>query len=317
MIAEFPDSTPISLDVRIEFNAFVGRYLPYAEFNFVNLASWNRHNQGAVSLLNGNLVLRFPSYVHDGQFVTLLGQTKPITTARILLNYTENGWAARQLELVPEPVAKRLSHAALEVSEDHGNHDYVLSFPKLIAMQGHELHRFRRAIRTFARLYGNDAKFVTLDICEPGVQAEVIDVFMRREMSKQGNDWTNEIAALTQLFMYARHCQLITYGLRLKGKLQAFMIAEMVGRQWSVGQFWKADTTYNGIYSYLLFRVASNLMDHGITKMNIQQDLGIESLRFFKLSLGPVTHLKKYQISLRAAAEPETHGAQLHAQSRP
>lgn len=316
MIAEFPDSTPISLDVRVEFNNFVRRHAPYAEFNFVNLMSWNRHNQGAVSFLNGNLVLRFPSYVDNSQFITFLGHAKPFATTRTLLNYAEAELALPRLEPIPEVVASRLRHAALEVREDMGNHDYVLSFPRLIAMQGHDLHRYRRATRTFSRLYGAGAKFATLDICSPNAQAEILDVFMRRETSKQGNDWTNELEALNQLFVCAQFCPLSTYGLRLHGRLQAFIIVELVGRGWCVGQFWKADTSYRGIYSYLIFRVSEELFGRGITKMNIQQDLGIESLRLYKYSLGPVAHLKKYQVTWRAAAVPETRGAQLHAQSQ-
>lgn len=315
MIAEFPDSTPIGLDIRVEFNTYVGRYLPYTEFNFVNLISWNRHNQGAVSYLNGNLVLRFPSYIGDSQFITFLGYAKPIKTARELLTYAESRSISTKLEFVPGPVATRVQCSKLEIYEDDGDHDYVLVFSKLVKPQDRTLHHFRRAIRTFDRLYGIDTAFVSLDICNPFTQSEMLDVFLRREMSKHGNDWTNEFTALTQLFDYAPHCSLDAYGLRVSGKLQAFMIAELVGKRWSIGQFWKADTTFTGIYSYLMLKIGEDLLRQGVTKMNIQQDLGIESLRFFKLSLGPPKQLKKYKITRRAAGGHEIHDAPTDARS--
>ena len=309
MIAEFPDSTPISLEILPEFATFARRHLPYTEFNFVNLMSWNRNNQGAVSMLDGNLVLRFPSYVDDSQFVTCLGNHDLPKTIRTLLDFAEKNQQHPVLRLVPGAVVEQLGPHSFMTAEDIENHDYVISFVKLLAMEGRELRRFRRAVHTFTRLYGARADFTILDTHSAKVQQEIFDVFIRREINKHNNNWRYELEALKQLFQYAPNYHLQTFGIRIADCLHAFMVTEYTGKGWCIGQFWKADTTFTGIYSYLMFMISKELSNNGVVMMNIQQDLGIESLRFFKLSFGPVMQLKKFVVSVPTAAAHEIPGA--------
>jgi hypothetical protein len=63
-----------------------------------------------------------------------------------------------------------------------------------------------------------------------------------------------------------------------------------------VGHFWKADTRYSGIYTFLLHVVASALATRGCRLMNIQEDLGDPGLRGFKQHLRPRFLLRKYEL---------------------
>ena len=89
----------------------------------------------------------------------------------------------------------------------------------------------------------------------------------------------------------------MAYGLEIDRQLKAFIICEIVDQDWAIGHFWKADISYSGIYSYLMHYTSEVLTQLGISKMNIQQDLGLEGLRRFKNFMRPIARLKKYTIT--------------------
>src|SRR6185312_6286618 len=128
MILEFPNFTPISLDMQAEIQTITSRFPPYADFSFVNLLSWNNSGRGAVALLHDNLVVFYPSYVGEGHFLTFLGDNRVKRTAQILLEMAEAApdVSGRKLQLVPHIGATALAgHNTVQVVEDLDNHDYV------------------------------------------------------------------------------------------------------------------------------------------------------------------------------------------------
>ena len=313
VITAFPRFTPITLDILAEFNQHIAPHPPYSDFNFVNLMSWNRRDGGGVALLADNLVLLYPSYVDDKDFfLSFIGTRQLDHTVRTLLGFAEQTLPASKLQLVPElAVAPLRAAGTWRIIEDSDNHDYVISLAALSKSDGHELRRFRRATRAFCREHGSHAQLRSLDLTNPVTQQAVIGRFVEREAEKPSNESAYELAAIQQLLRHAHHFPLLSYGITLDGVLQAFIICEDVGRGWSIGHFWKADISYKGIYSYLMHEVAKQLTSIGITMMNIQQDLGIASLRFFKSSFNPIARLKKFTIEPGATAQREILGAQL------
>jgi len=298
MIAEFPESTPITFDIQTEFNSITKNYPNYSEFNFINLMSWNRNNLGGLAKLNGNLVLYYPDYIEDSCFISFIGQTKLLETIRTLLDYAGQKLSKRKLELVPEEGVKDLKPSnCFNITEEPFGNDYIISLKSLIDMQCPELRRFRRAVRCFNQQSGKLAVPKLLDISSRRTQKTMLEVFECRESQKLNNDSANELEAINQLFKDQNHYNLIGYGVEIEGRLRAFIICENVGGSWSVGHFWKADITYPGIYSYLMLQTANYLVNSGIGVMNIMQDLGIDNLRFFKSSFNPIFNLKKYTIS--------------------
>jgi len=82
--------------------------------------------------------------------------------------------------------------------------------------------------------------------------------------------------------------------------MQAFTIDEIVGQGICLGQYWKADLMYKGIYEFLANRVAVHLQAQGIAVWNWEQDLGNLGLRKSKLSYEPCAFLKKYTVRIRS-----------------
>lgn len=72
-IPAFPRFKHLDLDDQAEFDLFTGQYPPYSEFNFVNLFCYDTTGDCQVSILNGNLVVRFRDYVTREPFFSFLG----------------------------------------------------------------------------------------------------------------------------------------------------------------------------------------------------------------------------------------------------
>ena len=82
------------------------------------------------------------------------------------------------------------------------------------------------------------------------------------------------------------------------GGLVGFASFEILGSNYAVIHFAKANKEFNGIYYALLHFVAKVLAESGIEYLNIEQDMGLDGLRQSKRKYKPVFYLKKYKVQL-------------------
>lgn len=254
-----------------------------------------------MSLLNDNLVITLPSYTDTNMVVSVLGQSQLTATITTLLSYARESTGLAQLRLVPEMVVGGLLDVpAWEVREDPDNHDYVVSIPQLVGLTGPSFRHCRRAVRTFQKNHDTEMSFHALDIGSELIQEAMVGIFLRREAVKENLDHALlELNAMQQLLNDAAVHNLLCYGVSIRGALKAFIICDVIDRDWALGLFWKADTSLPGIYSFLMHRTAEALCRRGLTKFNIAQDLGLKRLSFAKQAFAPIGYLKKYIISAR------------------
>jgi len=303
-IPGFPEYARVDHDIKDAFAAQTARYLPYSDFTFVNIVSWDAAETAQTTMLHDNLVVRMSDYVDGAVFYSFLGDNRVDETVDVLLDEAEKHTGTRQLRLVPEIGARALMQPnGYAIEEDPDEHDYVISLPAIVDRWGARFRHMRREVNFFSTNYERHSDFQELDIRNPAVQTEITSVFLEREASKlvqqHGNNYDNELVALGRLFDYVDPVALRTFGLAIQGVLKAFIVCETLDEEWCVGHFWKADTNYRGIYRYLMTRVAERLTADGLVSMNIEQDLGIEGLKRMKSFLNPVDRLKKYTITDR------------------
>lgn len=298
MIPSFPTFRPISPELYSEYRGVIESFQPYSDTNIVSLTSWDRSNTARISRLFGNMVVQFPDYTDNRPVTTIVGNTDLPETATRLVKSGDR--VCTKLELVPEYIAAVLhTHSDWLVCEDASNHDYVLSIPRLSSLTGSEVREFRQSVHLFERRHGAQASFHTLDLQATARQRDIIEVFLTRESQKSGVDYEHELSALKQLFAYAGHFSLQAFGITIDRQLQAYAIVEALDDAWGIAYFWKANTRYNGIYAYLLHRVACELSGQGVKQLNFEQDLGLEGLRVFKRSLAPIGYLRKYTVEAK------------------
>jgi hypothetical protein len=250
-----------------------------------------------LEILNNNLVLLFTDYTTGEPFLSYLGSSRHKETTQKLHLQAEAICGKQRLQLVPEIVAKTLTiHKHLTVREEEDNKDYILSLPDLVTMAGSRFAAIRQLTNRFIREVDPSFKAMELDLANPHTKKDILGVFKQRESKRGEGKSPTEWQAINRLFNHAHHYDLASFGIEIKGNLEAFIVCEIMPDQWSMGHFWKANTSYPGIYSYLMNFTAQQLTGQGLTKMNIQQDLGIDGLRRFKQSLQPIGYLSKYTI---------------------
>lgn len=301
-IAEFPEYSRVTETVKQQIIEYTAEYPPYSDFNYTNILTWDLAERARVSRLHGNMVIRLPDYLTGSDFISFLGDNQAVETSETLLDAAEEHGGERILRLVPEVgVLALLGTERFMVSEDADGHDYVLSLPELLAESGPRYRHMRYEINHFSSRFKQKTVFDELDLRDVVTQQQMLQVFVGREQSKADNahqnDAHNELIAMGRLFDLADLSQLSSHGLYIDDELKAFIVSERINDEWSTGHFWKADTTYRGIYRYLMKRVAERLTDEGCQKMNIEQDLGIPGLRRMKQLFHPSGQLKKYTVT--------------------
>ncbi len=115
--------------------------------------------------------------------------------------------------------------------------------------------------------------------------------------NKDPFDVENETASLYRYFRFAKDHPTEVIGIVIDGTLRAFSVYEPVHNKFVMSHYFKADTTYRGIYQYMDHVTAKHLHERGYEYFNLEQDLGILNLRKAKQGSGASFFLKKYAIS--------------------
>jgi hypothetical protein len=183
------------------------------------------------------------------------------------------------------------------VTEDR-DADYVLSLPAWRRLDGPAFADIRRLVRRCVRRHNLD--FRVIDPDDRAHRQEMVRLVELRASQKgvSGDPAIErEADALGRLLAVATQARLVVSVLFDGPRLVAFSIDEVLGNGYGLGHFWKADTSYCGVYPYLQYRVSEVLLGRGCTFHNVGQDLGMPTLASAKRALRPCAVLKKYTIS--------------------
>lgn len=295
MIPQFPEFKKLELSDKEEVERYTEKFPPYSDFDFASIWSWDVKEEMGLSLLNNNLVIRFTNYTTGEPLLSFLGTDDVNETARELLRHASDG----TLGLIPEVSVVGLDPTIFAIEEAREQFDYVCNVENHVSYEDRKLKSHRKLLQQFRNAYPGFER-VSLDMTSKEAQEEVAHVYKRWDESR-GFVTMSEAFAYERFLTGAGALNYTAVGIRVEGKLVAFHAASLPQGGCADALFSKADTTYRGVYAALDHVVAIDLLERGYTHMNIQQDLGIESLRRAKESLHPAYFLKKYTLSLRNA----------------
>jgi hypothetical protein len=255
-----------------------------------------------ISVLHGNLVVRFTDDETNEPFLSFMGTNEPERTATALIHYAKVSGMSPVLRFVPEESARGIKTPALIVEEDRDNFDYICSVPELAALRGPEFNRRRHFAKRFQREHP-DARFEIVNADSEIVEKYILSIFHKWEADRKFKghkryELQNEKSAIERIFNAASSPKLIVSGIFIKDTMCAFSIDEIVPNQYCIGHFWKADTKYVGIYEFLAQKIALHLETEDVAFWNWEEDLGAVGLRKAKMSYRPTHFLKKYKVSL-------------------
>lgn len=304
MIPRYPTFRPLSLSDATEVNAIAFRFPPYSDFNFVSLWSWNTTDTCSLSTLHGNLVVRMADYVTNAPFYSFLGDGAPTETAAELIRRSREEGLGSSLRLVPEFVAHRLERQTLLYEMDMDGSDYVLSAARLRRFEGQTYRTKRKEANRFAREHPG-FRVERLDLGSRAVADSVLSLFdlWSERKGAGGPHEMLEYRALGRLLQGVDFLpDLHALGVYVGDRLVAFAIIEFVQQRHAMGHFLKADSSFPGLYSFLMREIGEFLASAGYEHLNAQQDLGLPGLRQNKSSYVPTGYLRKYLVIERAAA---------------
>ena len=293
MVPKFPKFKNITIKDKELIDSMVLEYPPYCDFNFLNIYCWNaKYSKTKFSMLNNNLVISMLDFTTDNQICSFIGNNNTLDTINRLLEKFQT------LTMVPEIcITEQIKHSKhIDIIEDRNNFDYILSLKNLTLLKGRKFKsKKKNAARFLSGAPNHNIKII--DLANSKIRVDLIELCKRWAKLKKLRleDVRRELYAIKLLLNTAHLCKMVNIGIYDNKKLIGFVTNEIRG-EYAMGAFGKANTNYEGIYSYLEHASAKILIKYGCKYLNYEQDLGIINLRKTKLAWRPAFFLKKYII---------------------
>ncbi len=301
MIPKFPDFKKLELADKFDIETFTQKYLPYSDFNFTSMWSWDIKKNMIWSVLNGNLVVRFNDYITGESFFSYLGTHKVNDTIIKLIEYAKNDCKSSILKLVPELCIEGIDTSLYIVKEDINNFDYLYDISSLSAYRGNKFLTQRNMVNRLLK-HHPEIQSKLINIHQTSIQKEVlqlVDVWEKNKIdSHKSIEKENELLALRKLFGSINEINLVCVGVYSHNELIAFSLNELLPSDYAIAHFAKSNVLFPGIYAYLMRETNRVLSQHERKVLNFEQDLGLNNLRYSKRSFRPISFLKKYTISI-------------------
>jgi hypothetical protein len=299
MIPTFPNMKPLAIANKREVESFTAHFLPYSDFNFLSMWSWDTKGDMAFSQLNGNLIVRFTDYITSEPFYSFIGTTDANATAKALLEASAAEGLSSSLKLIPHETAVTLTASAFTVTAQPQHMDYVLSVQRLMTFEGRALRTKRSHARRFLEDHPS-ADIQILDLRNPAIRRDLQNLSELWSEGKGAGGTVSaeqESAALRRCLDSELRAHITAFGVFAKQSLIAFWALEEGGSGYGLCHFEKADTkSFPCVLPFLRQRTAPALYERGIRFINVEQDLGIEGLRQSKQSYWPDHYLQKYSV---------------------
>ena len=300
----------LTIDDRKAIDKFTSNFDSYSDFNFISLISWSLHSQTLFYLDDELFFIKMPDYnSQDYIYTFMIAKNFKKNLIKIFDYLNKSNYAQLRFNLLPEEniweIEKILKDMKLKynLQEDRDSFDYVLGTEKLLLAQGHEFARFRQRMSKFTKEWKGLLEIYNFDPNDRQDIKKAEKLLKEWVLSKTSSavNLNHEFESLAfKRFIHvaqkASDIKFMSYS--FKGDLVSLMGYEIVDSKYAIVHFAKYDRTIPNLLYYTLRELCRDLLKDGIKEVNIEQDLGIESLRHSKLQLRPVRFLKKYTLDI-------------------
>ncbi len=195
--------------------------------------------------------------------------------------------------------ANGLTEYILQAEPDEN--EYIYQLKDLAELAGSKYKKQRNALKKVIR--ENEAiEFNVYDL-KAYTEIEALTTFCKECIEAKYDKSDSNAVNLNKEWIAFKKCiaQRKEHSLKLAivtiaGKLSGLLIFEELNKEWIVGHFFK---TINGLGVYLLNAFSAFMLNQNYMYFNFQEDRGVESLRYFKQQLNPISYLKSYQVISR------------------
>lgn len=277
----------------------------YSDFNFTSLFSWSLHSQTKFCLGEDCLYIILPDYTNQKPIISFMGHN-PVSNLISVLEFLEKEKSDMELRLIPHHVAKKITieeqrkiGIKIKKIKDRDNFDYIIDVEKIFKSSGREYKSYRQKISRFKH-YHQD---VTTAKFNPNNDTDINKVMALSKLwgkykKNKGAIFEDELYALSRFLTNAKTSNKIRYQTLVhNNRFVGFISYEIIDSKHTIGHFLKYDPSYDGSYQMLIKLMCEDLYELGGKYINIEQDLGIPTLRHAKMHLRPSKFLEKYTIT--------------------
>ncbi len=269
---------------------------PSADYNFGNIYIWDKHFRQLICPFEGRMLTKL-RYEGHPSFVFPIG-TGPLRPAveALLAFAAERGYPFR-MHGITERHKRQLEEefpGCFDFTEDSDFADYIYSADKLATYSGKALHGKKNHCNRFEA--ENDWEFVPLTReLIPGCM-DMLDVWSEENSDRLEKSITYEHDAIVRAFAAYEKLGLEGGVLKSGGRIVGFTVGELASRDTLDVHFEKAEGSINGAYPMVCREMTRMAMARHpeLKYINREDDMGLEALRFSKLSYKPEFMLKKY-----------------------
>jgi hypothetical protein len=253
---------------------------------------------GARYMRKGDSVLyEMVDYNTDRPYATVLGEHANSMLALVRAYAAEMKTPVITMYGVPESSYLLIANspAVQSAEEDVDNHDYVFSVESIAELSSDELRHKKKSLNKLKRAHPfMEARLLDHHLaCNRKAMYALFKTWIKQSKS---DDWRREYRAL-QRALKIDGFEIVCIGAYDKDRLVGFTVNEIEKSGYYQGHYGKANYDYRGLGLFLEHETAKYIRQHhGSKYMNLQQDMGIEGIRYYKSSLHPLKQLKKYTL---------------------
>lgn len=311
MIAQFPKFSELDLESIDEIRQFTSLLPTYTEFSVTNMFVWDVMQPIMVSMLNGNLVVKFIDVHTEEYYYSLIGTNMIRESIHDLFELSLSDGRIPELRTVPQLVIEHLEEDEdIEIEEDDSNHDYILSVSDLADFESEKFGKKRNMVRNFhANNPNHEIKELDLSLTE---NTDLIRKVLQKWETKLGLDAHEiiiEFTAIEKAMKHSKELNIRCFATFVEGEIEAFTMFEHVDEKNVILHFEKANRKLSGVYENQKHQLAKHLHEQSIETINYGQDLGYEGMRQSKMSYHPIRFHKKYTVKHKKTASHKPHHA--------
>jgi len=284
MIAEYPDSAEVSIDMRPALHPkFQSLADGISEFTFANIYLFRRAYSYRISMLENGLFVITGQDNEKPFFLLPFGLPDENIIRELFNNH-------HVMKAASEQQVEILATMGYSVFEDRDNFDYLYSREDLVNLTGRKFHKKKNLLNIFIRNNEYQAK--------PLLEEYRDDALQILERWNYQQDEPNDFLAAKEALEKMWPLQLCGGIFYIDRQPAAYCLGEELALGESfVIHFEKAvlEEGFKGVYQYINQAFASILPEKYKT-VNREQDLGDPCLRHAKMSYRPVDFVKKYKV---------------------
>lgn len=282
MLASYPDSTPVILELRpLLHPLFQQVQSGISEHTFANIYLFrSTHNYRLTRLADATIAILGRNQ-EQSFFMLPFGLPETVLLEQLFHDQS-------MMKCVSASQKTILEEQGYSVREDRDNFDYLYLRHDLAELAGRQFHKKRNLVKAFVSSHDYTAQPLTEGYVPQAIA--VLDAWQGKQA--RGADYLAAKEALLRM----EELQLCGGLYFVEKDPVAYVLGEELGGGGSFAiHFEKAAPGYKGLYQFINQSFASVLPESYAT-INREQDLGIEGLRKAKLSYNPTGFVEKYQV---------------------